>query len=78
MKKQAWQRFSSAITSSRDRKSSSSVLMVLFKQVVGEIQDEQGNILDAARHPLQLVKMKVDQPVSYFDMMRKNRLICLV
>ena len=44
-----------------------------FKQVVGEIQDEAGNVLDAARHPLQLIKMKVDQPVSYFDMMRKKK-----
>jgi putative protease len=44
-----------------------------FKQVVSEIQDEEGNVLDAARHPLQLIKMKVDQPVSYFDMMRKKK-----
>ncbi|MGF9698410.1 peptidase U32 family protein [Paenibacillus sp. MABNR03] len=44
-----------------------------FKQVVGEIQDEEGNVLDAARHPLQLIRMKVDQPVSYFDMMRKKK-----
>ncbi|MCM3785611.1 U32 family peptidase [Neobacillus mesonae] len=44
-----------------------------FKQKVSEIFDEQGNSLDAARHPLQLVKMKVDQPVAYFDMMRKKK-----
>lgn len=44
-----------------------------FKQVVEQIWDEEGNELDAARHPLQKVKIKVDQPVSYFDMMRKKK-----
>ncbi|MNP81632.1 hypothetical protein D3C76_1800510 [compost metagenome] len=44
-----------------------------FKQVVAQIWDEEGNELDAARHPLQRVKFKVDQPVSYFDMMRKKK-----
>ncbi|WP_411347736.1 peptidase U32 family protein [Paenibacillus sp. WLX2291] len=43
-----------------------------FKQQVGMIWDEEGNELDAARHPLQKIKMKVDQPVRYFDMMRKK------
>lgn len=45
---------------------------MFFKQTVGQLWDEEGNELDAARHPLQKVKMKVDQPVRYFDMMRKN------
>lgn len=44
-----------------------------FKQTVGALYDEEGNELDAARHPLQRVVMKVDQPVSYFDMMRKKK-----
>ncbi|AKG33967.1 peptidase U32 family protein [Paenibacillus durus] len=44
-----------------------------FKQIVGELQDEQGVPLDAARHPLQHIRMKVDQPVAYFDMMRKKK-----
>lgn len=44
-----------------------------FKQTVGKIWDEEGNELDAARHPLQRIKMKVDHPVSYFDMMRKKK-----
>lgn len=44
-----------------------------FKQKVGKIYDEQGSELDAARHPLQRIKLKVDQPVSYFDMMRKRK-----
>ncbi|ANS75429.1 protease [Paenibacillus yonginensis] len=44
-----------------------------FKQTVGTLWDESGNEIDAARHPLQLVKFKVDQPVQYFDMMRKKK-----
>ncbi|TMV52723.1 U32 family peptidase [Paenibacillus mesophilus] len=43
-----------------------------FKQQVGELTDEEGNVLDAARHPLQLVKFKVEQPVKPMDMMRKQ------
>ncbi|WP_028544815.1 peptidase U32 family protein [Paenibacillus taiwanensis] len=43
-----------------------------FKQTVGQIWDTDGNELDAARHPLQLIRMKVEQPVHYFDMMRKK------
>jgi putative protease len=42
-----------------------------FKQTVLAIWDESGAELTAARHPLQLVKIKVDQPVSKWDMMRK-------
>ncbi|WP_151737776.1 peptidase U32 family protein ['Paenibacillus yunnanensis' Narsing Rao et al. 2020] len=45
----------------------------VFKQTVGELWDEEGNSLDAARHPLQRVRMKVDHPVAYFDMMRKRK-----
>lgn len=44
-----------------------------FKQTVGKLWDEEGSELDAARHPLQPVRMFVDQPVSYFDMMRKRK-----
>ncbi|MEQ7052286.1 peptidase U32 family protein [Paenibacillus alvei] len=43
-----------------------------FKQKVEKLWDTEGNELDAARHPLQLVRMKVEQPVTYFDMMRKK------
>ncbi|WP_248927329.1 peptidase U32 family protein [Paenibacillus hamazuiensis] len=43
-----------------------------FKQKVGEIRDMDGNVLDAARHPLQQIRMKVLQPVQPFDMMRKK------
>ena len=39
--------------------------------IVGEITDEKGVVLDAARHPLQLVKFVVPFTVNPFDMMRK-------
>ncbi|MEF3303076.1 peptidase U32 family protein [Paenibacillus sp. GYB003] len=42
-----------------------------FKQRVGELTDAEGVALDAARHPLQLVKFKVERPVKPMDMMRK-------
>lgn len=46
---------------------------IAFKQKVGTIWDEEGNELDAARHPLQRIRMKVERPVRYFDMMRKKK-----
>ncbi|EJY4040160.1 U32 family peptidase [Staphylococcus pseudintermedius] len=43
-----------------------------FKQVVDKIYDEEGNELDAARHPLQVVQIKVDQTIYPNNMMRKE------
>lgn len=43
-----------------------------FKQTVGVIVDEDGTELDAARHPLEIVKIKVDQKVYPYNMMRKK------
>lgn len=43
-----------------------------FTQVVGTIWDEDGNELDAARHPLQTVKFEVEKPVKTNDMMRRE------
>lgn len=43
-----------------------------FKQTVGELADQEGNKLDAARHPLQEIRMAVAQPVKRMDMMRKR------
>jgi putative protease len=34
--------------------------------------DEEGNAVEKARHPLQRIRMKVDQPVRPMDMMRKK------
>ncbi|MFI2858428.1 U32 family peptidase [Paenibacillus sp. JSM ZJ436] len=44
-----------------------------FKQTVGPLKDEAGLALDAARHPLQRIRMQVDHPVKPFDMMRKRK-----
>lgn len=46
-----------------------------FKQIVGQIADETGTGLDAARHPMQKIRMKVDHPVKAMDMMRKKNKI---
>ncbi|QLK86013.1 U32 family peptidase [Staphylococcus sp. 17KM0847] len=43
-----------------------------FTQVVDAIYDEEGNELDAARHPLQIVQIKVDRPIYPNNMMRKE------
>ncbi|MGG7619789.1 peptidase U32 family protein [Bacillus coreaensis] len=43
-----------------------------FTTVVEKIWDEDGNELDAARHPMQIVKFKLDKPVSPNNMMRKE------
>ena len=43
-----------------------------FTYVIEKIWDEKGNELDAARHPLQIVKFKMDKPVHPFNMMRKE------
>ncbi|WP_335869268.1 peptidase U32 family protein [Bacillus sp. 2205SS5-2] len=43
-----------------------------FTQVIETIWDEEGQELDAARHPLQIVRFKVDQPVYANNMMRKE------
>ncbi|WP_280768576.1 peptidase U32 family protein [Salipaludibacillus daqingensis] len=43
-----------------------------YMQVVGEIWDEDGKELDAARHPLQIVRFKVEKPVNPDNMMRKE------
>ncbi|WP_042164599.1 peptidase U32 family protein [Paenibacillus gorillae] len=43
-----------------------------FKQTVGEITDSEGKVLDAARHPLQLIRIQTAQPVKPMDLMRKR------
>jgi putative protease len=45
---------------------------VHFKQIVESLTDVEGNPLDAARHPLQHVRMKVISEVHPMDMMRKR------
>ena len=43
-----------------------------FRQVIGEIYDEDGELLDAARHPLQIIRTKLDSRVFKSNMMRKE------
>ncbi|WP_430143414.1 peptidase U32 family protein [Paenibacillus cisolokensis] len=43
-----------------------------FKQTIGEIFSEEGERLDAARHPLQRLRIRTDRPVKPMDMMRKR------
>lgn len=44
----------------------------VFRQVIDAIYDEEGNSLDAARHPLQIVQIKVNHPIYPKNMMRKE------
>lgn len=43
-----------------------------FRQVIDAIYDEEGNSLDLARHPLQIVQIKVNHPIYPKNMMRKE------
>ncbi|MDD9269793.1 U32 family peptidase [Paenibacillus sp. GCM10023248] len=43
-----------------------------FKQKVDAIWNEEGQKLDAARHPLQIIELKTELPVKKWDMMRKK------
>ncbi|MFD0960994.1 peptidase U32 family protein [Paenibacillus chungangensis] len=43
-----------------------------FKQTVTELQDMDGNKLDAARHPMQHLRIRTLNPVKKMDMMRKK------
>ena len=43
-----------------------------FRVVIDQIWDENGNELDAARHPMQIVQFKVEQPLYPNNMMRKE------
>lgn len=44
-----------------------------FTQVVEKIWDEEGREIEEAIHPMMICKLKVDQPVEIFDMMRKQK-----
>jgi putative protease len=43
-----------------------------FVQVIREIMDQEGERLDVARHPLEIIKVRVDEAVQPFDMLRKE------
>lgn len=42
-----------------------------FNQEIKWMKDEEGNMIDVAPHPQQIVRMPMDKPVKPFDMLRK-------
>lgn len=42
-----------------------------FKQIVTELQNLKGERVNAARHPMEIVKMPTNQPVQAMDILRK-------
>ncbi len=44
-----------------------------FKQTITEIWDENNEPIDRAKHAMMITKVKVDQPVEKFNMMRKGK-----
>lgn len=44
-----------------------------FSQKIEEMWDEEGNPIESAPHPQQIIKMKMIQPVLSWDILRKSR-----
>ena len=44
----------------------------IFEMTVTEMYNEEGERIEEAPHPQQIVRLKVDKPVEKFDMMRKE------
>lgn len=44
-----------------------------YKQTITELWDEDDQPIDRAKHAMMIVKVKVDQPLKYYDMMRKQK-----
>ena len=44
-----------------------------FEQHLTELWDEEGNAIEVAPHAMMIFKMKVNQPVEKFDMIRKRK-----
>ncbi len=45
----------------------------VFSQSLTELQDEEGEGIDVAPHPQQIVRMPVDEPVSKWDLIRRAK-----
>lgn len=43
-----------------------------FSQKIEKLWDEKGNLIDTAPHPQEIIKMKMEQPVSSWDILRKQ------
>ena len=44
-----------------------------FTQVLDEMYDEEGNPVQSAPHPQQILQIRMQQPVHQFDMFRKRK-----
>ena len=44
-----------------------------FEQEIKEMYDEEGEAVDSAPHPQQILKIKMEQPVGPFFIMRKEK-----
>ncbi|MRH42484.1 collagenase-like protease [Aquibacillus halophilus] len=44
-----------------------------FKQTIQLIWDENDKPIEIAKHAMMMIKVKVDHPVNYYDMMRKGK-----
>ena len=44
-----------------------------FTQIIDKMWDEEGNEIDVAPHPQQIVKMKINEKVGKWDIIRKSR-----
>ncbi|SDB90680.1 putative protease [Pelagirhabdus alkalitolerans] len=44
-----------------------------FKQTIVELYDETGEPIERAKHAMMITKVKIDHPVHYLDMMRKQK-----
>lgn len=43
-----------------------------YRQILGEMYDEQGDAIDVAPHPQQIVKIKMDYPVEPYAILRRD------
>lgn len=44
-----------------------------FEQEIKEMYDDEGNAIDSAPHPQQILKIKMDKPVKSSFMIRKEK-----
>lgn len=44
----------------------------MFKQIITEMIDDEGRIIESAPHPQQKIKMKMAEPVSKYDILRRE------
>lgn len=45
----------------------------IYEYVIGDIFDEDGNLIDVVRHPRQIVTLKIDDKINIYDMIRVKK-----